>query len=60
MNVHFNDTRSADAPAGTLFEVITDYPSYPDFNLALIHVTVISQDDTGRSEEHTSELQSLV
>ena len=47
MNVHFNDTRSADAPAGTLFEVITDYPSYPDFNLALIHVTVISQDDTG-------------
>ena len=47
MNIHLNDTRSADAPAGTLFEVMTDYPSYPDFDPTLIHVTVISQDDTG-------------
>ena len=47
MDIHLNDTRSADAPAGTLFEVITDYPSYPDFDPTLIHVTVISQDDTG-------------
>jgi hypothetical protein len=27
MDIHFNDT---------LFEVITDYPAYPDFNSALI------------------------
>jgi hypothetical protein len=26
MNIHFNNTRPANAPAATLFEVITDYP----------------------------------
>ena len=38
MNIHFNDTQSADAPAETLFEVITDYINYPRFNSALIKV----------------------
>jgi ribosome-associated toxin RatA of RatAB toxin-antitoxin module len=47
MDIHFNDTRPAGASAATLFDVITDYPRYPDFNPALIHVTVIRQDDTG-------------
>lgn len=29
MDIHFNDTRPAGASAATLFEVITDYSSYP-------------------------------
>jgi len=47
MDIHFNDTRTADAPAATLFEVITDYPAYPSFNSALIRVRVVKKDDTG-------------
>jgi ribosome-associated toxin RatA of RatAB toxin-antitoxin module len=47
MDIHFNDTRRADAPAATLFEVITDYPGYPDFNPALMQVRLIKHDDTG-------------
>ena len=40
MNVHFNDTRAANASAATLWEVATDYASYPTFNLAIINVRV--------------------
>jgi len=47
MDIHFNDTQPADAPAGTLFEVITDYASYPSFNPALVKVQVVTKDDTG-------------
>jgi ribosome-associated toxin RatA of RatAB toxin-antitoxin module len=47
MDIHFNNTRPADAPAATLFEVITDYPAYPSFNSALIQVRVVKKDDTG-------------
>ena len=47
MDIHFNDTRMADAPAATLFDVITDYVSYPKFNPALIHVSVVRKDDNG-------------
>ena len=32
MEIHFNDTRPANASAATLFEVITDYAGYPRFN----------------------------
>jgi hypothetical protein len=47
MDIHFNDTRPAEAPAGMLFDVITDYHGYPDFNPALVHVRVIKKDDAG-------------
>ena len=47
MDVHFNDTRSADAPAETLFGVITDYPHYPSFNSAIVKAEVVSQDNDG-------------
>jgi len=47
MDIHFNDTRPADAPAATLFEVLTDYASYPSFNSALINVRVVKKDDGG-------------
>jgi ribosome-associated toxin RatA of RatAB toxin-antitoxin module len=47
MDIHFNDTQPAGAPAGTLFEVITDYASYPGFNPALVKVQVVNKDDTG-------------
>ena len=47
MNIHFNDTRPAEAPAATLWEVITDYADYPRFNSAVINVRVAKKDDTG-------------
>jgi ribosome-associated toxin RatA of RatAB toxin-antitoxin module len=47
MNVHFNDTRPANASAETLFEVITDYANYPSFNSALINVSVVRKDESG-------------
>ena len=47
MDIHFNDTRPANAPAETLFEVLTDYTSYPSFNSALINVKVVRKDDSG-------------
>jgi ribosome-associated toxin RatA of RatAB toxin-antitoxin module len=47
MNIHFTDTKSADASAETLFEVITDYVNYPSFNSALIKVDVVKKDQSG-------------
>ena len=47
MNIHFNDSATANASAEMLFEVITDYQSYPGFNEALIHVNVVSRDERG-------------
>jgi ribosome-associated toxin RatA of RatAB toxin-antitoxin module len=32
MDIHFNHTEPVDAPAETLFEVVTDYAGYPRFN----------------------------
>jgi ribosome-associated toxin RatA of RatAB toxin-antitoxin module len=47
MDIHFNDTRPAAAPAQTLFDVVTDYAHYPEFNSALINVEVVKKDDRG-------------
>jgi ribosome-associated toxin RatA of RatAB toxin-antitoxin module len=47
MNIHFNHTEPADAPAETLFEVITDYAGYPRFNPAVVTVTVIAKRENG-------------
>jgi ribosome-associated toxin RatA of RatAB toxin-antitoxin module len=47
MVIHFNDTRPANGSAETLFEVVTDYVNYPDFNSALIHVDVVRKDEQG-------------
>jgi hypothetical protein len=47
MNIHFNDTQSADASGETLFEVITDYANYPRFNSALVKVDVLKKDVRG-------------
>ena len=49
MDIHFNDTRAANAPAATLFEVLTDYENYPSFNSALINVRKIFFFEIGRS-----------
>lgn len=47
MNIHFNDSTTAEAPAETMFEVITDYASYPDFNSAIVDVTIVRKDEHG-------------
>jgi ribosome-associated toxin RatA of RatAB toxin-antitoxin module len=47
VNIHFNDTTTADAAAETLFEVITDYVDYPTFNDAIAKMTVVRQDEHG-------------
>jgi ribosome-associated toxin RatA of RatAB toxin-antitoxin module len=47
MNIHFNHTEPVNASAQTLFDVITDYASYPSFNSALIKVEVVSKDEQG-------------
>lgn len=47
MDIRFNDTRPAKAPAATLLEVITDYPSYPSFNSAITNVRVVRKDEAG-------------
>ena len=46
MNIHFNHTEPVEAPAAVLFDVITDYTSYPSFNPALVKVQVVEKDDT--------------
>ena len=49
MDIHFNDTRPANAPASTLFEVLTDYTHYPSFNSALVNVaSPVSRRGAGR------------
>src|SRR5262249_39012673 len=47
MTIHFNETRAADAPAATLWEVITPYADYPKFNSAIVDVRVARQDEGG-------------
>ena len=47
MNIHFNHSEPVEAPAETLFDVITDYASYPSFNSALITVVLVARDDAG-------------
>jgi ribosome-associated toxin RatA of RatAB toxin-antitoxin module len=47
MNIHFDHTEPAEASAGTLFEVITDYAGYPRFNPAVVKVTVVAKDEDG-------------
>jgi ribosome-associated toxin RatA of RatAB toxin-antitoxin module len=47
MEIHFNHTERVDAPAETLFEVITDYAGYPRFNPAVVKMTVIAEDQNG-------------
>ncbi len=47
MNIHFNHTEPVEAPAETLFDVITDYASYPSFNSAVVKVEVVAKDETG-------------
>lgn len=47
MNIRFNDTQPANAAAQTLFEVLTDYASYPSFNPAVTDVAVMRKDGHG-------------
>jgi ribosome-associated toxin RatA of RatAB toxin-antitoxin module len=47
MTIHFNDTRPADAPAATLWEVLTDYSRYPSFNSTIVDVRVAKKDEAG-------------
>lgn len=47
MNIHFNDSRPANASAETLFDTITDYVNYPKFNSSLIHVEVVTKNESG-------------
>jgi ribosome-associated toxin RatA of RatAB toxin-antitoxin module len=46
MEIHFNDSTTAEASAETLFDVITDYANYPRFNPALIEVTVVTKNES--------------
>ncbi|HEY6797683.1 MAG TPA: SRPBCC family protein [Kineosporiaceae bacterium] len=47
MDIHFTDSREAAVPAQTLFAVIVDYPSYPQFNPAVSAIEVVRQGDDG-------------
>jgi ribosome-associated toxin RatA of RatAB toxin-antitoxin module len=47
MDIRFKDTQLANAPAETLFEVITDYAHYPRFNPGVVDVTVVDSSNTG-------------
>src|SRR5262245_65845571 len=47
MEIHFNDTRPAAAPAETLYDVITDYAAYPRFNTAVRTMQVVRHDEAG-------------
>jgi ribosome-associated toxin RatA of RatAB toxin-antitoxin module len=47
MNIHFNDSATANASAEELFGVITDYTNYPKFNSAIVSVTIVKQDENG-------------
>jgi ribosome-associated toxin RatA of RatAB toxin-antitoxin module len=47
MNIHFKHSEPVDAPAETLFDVITDYAGYPSFNAALVKVKVVTSDENG-------------
>jgi ribosome-associated toxin RatA of RatAB toxin-antitoxin module len=47
MKIHFNDSATANASAEQLFDVITDYASYPSFNDAIVNVTVVRKDESG-------------
>jgi Polyketide cyclase / dehydrase and lipid transport len=47
MDIHFNHTELVDAPAETLFQVITDYADYARFNPAVVKMTVVAKDKNG-------------
>jgi ribosome-associated toxin RatA of RatAB toxin-antitoxin module len=47
MDIHFNHSEPVNAPAETLFAVLTDYANYPSFNSAVVDVTVVAKDDDG-------------
>ena len=47
MEMHLNHTERVDAPAETLFEVLTDYAGYRRFNPAVVKMTVITEDHNG-------------
>jgi ribosome-associated toxin RatA of RatAB toxin-antitoxin module len=47
MDIHFNHTELVDAPAETLFQVITDYAGYARFNPAVVKMTVVAKDKNG-------------
>lgn len=47
MHFAFHDTRSAQASAAVLFEVLTDYAAYPRFDTAVTDVRLVSKDDVG-------------
>jgi ribosome-associated toxin RatA of RatAB toxin-antitoxin module len=47
MVIRFNDSATAKASAEELFDVITDYASYPTFNDSIIKVTVVNKDERG-------------
>jgi ribosome-associated toxin RatA of RatAB toxin-antitoxin module len=47
IDIHFNHTEPVNAPAETLWEVITDYVNYPRYNSALINVEIVRQDESG-------------
>ena len=47
MDIHFNHTEPVQAPAETLFDVITDYGAYPSFNSSVTKVTVVTKNERG-------------
>jgi ribosome-associated toxin RatA of RatAB toxin-antitoxin module len=47
MKLHFKDTQPVNAFGETLWEVITDCPSYPRFNPTVAGMTVRRKDEDG-------------
>jgi ribosome-associated toxin RatA of RatAB toxin-antitoxin module len=58
MDLHFKDTQPVNASGDTLWEVITDYPSYPSFNPAVATMTVLRKDEEGA--EFVADMRSRV
>jgi ribosome-associated toxin RatA of RatAB toxin-antitoxin module len=51
MGQSVTDSTTIDAPAATVFEVIVDLESYPDWAEGMLEAEILSRDDEGRPEQ---------
>lgn len=51
MGQSVTDTTTINAPAATVFEVITDLEAYPDWVDGMLEADVLSEDDEGRPHQ---------
>lgn len=51
MGQSVSDSTTINAPAATVFEVITDLESYPDWAEGMLEAEILSTDDEGRPDQ---------